>query len=305
MTKQNFRTILMLGVVLCTSLFALAGNRTTAQRTACIRDFVYITATPGAQRLFTQEEVTDANGNSSFQNISTINNRLSAGIQLGVGYRFMYNSFLLSTGVEGHYGNFRMYNDSLTNLLQMSGETKLNAVDIMHSGYVNVPLMIGAEVGHFYFQAGPKLSVNICPDKSNNLVLKMDDGRHLLDTVLAGYDPATVQFRPQLYACAEIGCRLGTIYKQTGADVPYSKVRYYLTAYAEYGVLNSYKHYETSPRSQGMFHLPYTVNPRINNLFVGLRFTVAFEMAKRNVCPSCKAAKARWGTDHRWNKKPK
>ena len=127
-----------------------------------------------------------------------------------------------------------------------------NRRDAYLSTSLQVPLMIGGQWGNFYFLAGAKLDLPLATrsiininmdahgyDKMTNMLLPDT----LCKGFVSGYPLKTKKdsikiFTPDVNLTAEIGFRLGKVYKERGYDVPDPAVQYRLALFAEVGVLN-------------------------------------------------------------------
>ena len=111
-----------------------------------------------------------------------------------------------------------------------------------------------------------------------------------------------VDFKTNVMASAEIGWRLGHIDNSTGFDVPKPKTLYRIGLFADYGIFDV--HYRSNKPA---VVLPETFNAEnmtsdmavndilstsqaqkiVNNLLVGVKFTVLFQLPEPKKCVFC------------------
>lgn len=240
-------------------------------------------------------------------------NGVSANI--GVDYRLLYNRFLFTAGVEGMYAMYANQMDNLDVMIPMMdtegdrfGMHVLldKSHDRAHMGNVNIPILFGMEWGRVYFLVGPKLSVNLYGLTYSSAEIttygeyeryysyfysmpnhQFDSGREMSS------DKMKVKWNFNVLAHAELGLRLGHIFKYSGFRLNQEKIRMYLALYMDYGVLNVHNgsnggqlfgYRDTGEGVQ--FYIEPLIksnladNAVFNTLSVGLKFTVAFEMPK-------------------------
>lgn len=190
---------------------------------------------------------------------------------IGVGYRFFYNNFLLSTGVEGYYllntqsmydvkaqSSFNIYPfPSPMEKTPLAVTLHLNATDgsdICHSINLNIPILLGMEYKRFYFLVGPKFSFNlwgqaktkatvtatgdfssqfIMPEEMVNDITSRNFGPRYVES------GGPIKWDWDVIAHIEIGGRfVRKAFFQSGSDVPKLRQRYYLAFYFDYGIKN-------------------------------------------------------------------
>lgn len=302
--------------IFCLILLALLGTTMMfAQTKRQIRDshidFIYLTG--------------DMGYHGFLNNYEYLRNGAGVGAELGLGYRMYHNHFIMSVGVEGKYGfasvlptdetrSFPNTPDSEGDLMTLNAKIN-NRKDLIQTLDLQIPVLLGGEWYHFYFMAGAKAGLNAWGSAVTQAKVTtsgtynrfptdfedMPNHQYLTDAPLRS-DKQKISFRPQVYATAEIGYRFGELYRVNGADIPKSKYRFYLAAFAEYGLLNMHKTtgtqaavvpYQTPDGSYSFMVSPAynSVTYRdavVNNLMVGLKFTVLFQLPKGKVCVICK-----------------
>ena len=192
---------------------------------------------------------------------------------------------------------------------------------------VQVPLMIGVQHHKFYMLAGVKLDANIYKVANTTAMINtygrykdipelrnMPEYQFFTDYPLKGKAPANLN-NINLNVCLELGGRFGGVITDAiGFDVPKRKIEYRLAGYVEYGIQDIHTH-----RAQEAFIAPETYNgegtapvynttsmitgltindimstsnfaSKVNNLMVGLKFTVLFQMPEEGKCVICRDA---------------
>lgn len=186
---------------------------------------------------------------------------------------------------------------------------------------VKIPVLVGGTWDRFYFLAGAKFNINvwnqcgvkgsldtyghytlmgqqIYDDFHNMPLYEFEDGRPYSGK-------ATASFNLDIAASAEIGARLGYIEEARGWDVPKAKNEYRLAIFADYGILDFHKA-NTLPMMQapnyyqeGHMISALQVNDvlatdhiakAVNNLLVGVKFTIFFKMPTHFKCVTCQEA---------------
>lgn len=308
------RKYVLLSAALCVFTI-LAEAQTQRQIKASRRDFIYVTAAAGYQSLLNED--------------NTIKDKGGAALELGVGYKLYYNHFIMSVGLEGRYGMYKVSpSDNMLTFSMVDSENDPFTMkayinrrnDIIHAADIQVPLLFGVEFGHIYAMVGPKIGLNVYGSARTSAVVTTsatydrfsDDFEGMPNHNLYENQPIlsgrqSVSFRPQVYLAGEIGYRLGEVYTSTGADIPKPKTRYYIGAFFEYGFLNMHKAQalgdpiSSVPNEQG--GLTFGINPVYNttayadvvfrNFMAGVKFTVNFELPKAPVCVICKERERR------------
>lgn len=199
-----------------------------------------------------------------------------------------------------------------------------NRRDAYSNMAVKVPLLLGGQWGRFYVLAGVKFGfnaltqVNMSADLSaygqyfqyvNGQKVYMFDrffdeppytDEFFANRKMTGSEKTS--FNVNLDASVEIGARLGFMTNHTGFDVPKSKVQYRLAVFADYGVLDIHKAQTSnavdvisqnvggSEEALRMHNILSTENvaSAVNNLLVGIKFTVLFELPQTKGCVICR-----------------
>ena len=234
---------------------------------------------------------------------------------LGVDYRLFHNNFIFSVGVEGMYElNVNSMDELDVSIPMMDTEGELfdmhvhvdKSRDLAQMVNLNIPLLFGGEWGRFYFMVGPKVSLNMWGVTSSHAeVTTYGEYDKYYDDF---YDMPNHQFESDQYmgsavlplkwnfnimAHAEIGGRIGHMFKHKQFRLNPDKVRMYLAAYMDFGVLDvhikgsgapMFEYRETDKGVQfyvqPLMKSDLADNAVFRNLNVGIKFTVAFEMPK-------------------------
>jgi len=245
--------------------------------------------------------------------------KASAGLNtnIGVDYRLYHNNFIFSAGVEGMYDlnvNSLEAMDFSLPMIDTEGETFNMHVlvdqsrDLAHMVNLNIPILLGGEWGRFYFMVGPKVSLNLYGSTSTSAkVTTYGEYERYYDDF---YDMPNHQFESDqkmssasmplkwnmnVMAHAEIGGRIGHMFRHKQFRINPDKVRMYLAVYADFGLLNLHVAGEGKPQFEyretdhgvQFYVQPFMLsneaaNAVFRNLNVGIKYTVAFEMPKHN-----------------------
>lgn len=187
---------------------------------------------------------------------------------------------------------------------------------------VQVPLMLGGQWGRFYCMAGVKAGMSLLTNSHTraNLTtygdyLKFDDFRNMPEYQFFEALPINKTIRTNfafnLDVSAEIGARLGYIQTMRGYDIRTTNIQYRLAVFFDYGVLDIHKaDFQESLTVPGAYDAAaaygtttmiddLTTNDvmsttnfakSVNNLLVGVKFTVLFELPKPKNCVICRDA---------------
>lgn len=232
---------------------------------------------------------------------------------IGADYRLFHNNFLLSVGVEGMYELNANQLDALdVSIPMMDTEGDLfdmhvlvnKSRDLTHMINLNIPLLVGGEWGRFYFLVGPKVSLNLYGATSSTAQVTTygeydryyDDFYDMLNhqfvtgqAMSSGTMP--LQWNMNVMAHLELGGRINHMFKYKQFRTNPDKVRMYLAAYVDFGLLNLHVNsggapiFEYRETDQGVqFYIqPLLVSnmsdgATFRNLNVGIKYTVAFEL---------------------------
>ena len=210
-----------------------------------------------------------------------------------------------------------------------------NRTDAYSNMAVKIPVLLGGQWEQFYALAGVKLGfnaftqANMTADLSaygqyfqyvNGQKVYMFDrffdeppytDEFFANRKLAGSEKTS--FNINLDASVEIGARLGFMTDHTGFDVPKSKVQYRLAVFADYGVLDLHQaqtcsavdvtsqNVGGSENALQMHNILSTENvaSAVNNLLVGIKFTVLFELPQTKGCVICRDGYSGFSTHNR------
>ncbi len=242
----------------------------------------------------------------------------SAGMaaMIGFDYRLFHNNFIFSAGVEGMYElNANQLDDHDEAIRMMDTEGDIfnmhvhvdKSRDLAHMANVNIPILFGGEWGRFYFMVGPKVAINLygMTASSAQITTYGEYDKYYDDF----YDMINHQFVSNQYmssaalplkwnfnivAHAEIGGRIGHMFKHQQFRINPDKVRMYLGAFVDFGLLNLHVASGGSPifgyretdkgvqfYLQPLFQSSLADNAVFRNLNVGIKYTVAFELPQK------------------------
>lgn len=232
---------------------------------------------------------------------------------IGVDYRLYHNALLFSAGVEGMYelnANTLKAVDMYLPMRDTEGEVFNMHVlmdkssDMSHMVNVNIPVLIGGEWNRFYFLVGPKIALNLYGSTSSNAVYTTygeyqkyyddfyDMPNHQFETnrrIESGLIDMRWNFN--ILAHAEIGGRIGHMYEHKVFHLHPERVRMYLAAYMDFGMLNLHSANKTELTTFGYREtdqgVQFYIQPLMlsslaadavfRNLNIGIKYTVAFE----------------------------
>lgn len=266
-----------------------------------------------------------AAGYASLYNTSNvIKPGMGSAVKIGFGYRFSCNRFVTSLGMEGYY---------MHNVHSMAGQRfQLPATDtegdgfiltadatrgkdVCHAIAVNIPLLFGIEHRRFYALVGPELSYNLWGRTRTDATLtttgqydryigvfeEMPDHAFYTRAVTSGAQ--TFSWNMDVLAHIEIGARIGPVCFMTGGDIPRPKQRYYISFYADYGLLNIMRNSQSKGDRLGCTEtatdgIVFYTTPAIlcNELkgatvkqySFGIKATILFELPQHKPCVICK-----------------
>ena len=244
------------------------------------------------------------------------------GAGLDVTYNLEYGHFLFETGLDfrflnstSKYGFSAMQVEKQTNAVY--SYLFDNLTETRNLLQVGLPLMFGAQFNRYYFLLGAKVHYSLmCPySQKGRYDIVVDDplylepyglGIHELD----GKTDKPIKFRqPDISVAAEFGIDLDEwLQKQPkevdpknkqklkpGQRLPFGRehVHYRVALFAEYSVLNANSTPAASPVDfgggtlvqQSNTMLAMNGNTKLNNLFVGAKFTIQFEVPGKTARP--------------------
>ena len=242
---------------------------------------------------------------------------------IGAGLDFTYNlackNFLFEVGVDFRYLNSTSaYGFQATRTDLTYGATYNYLFDNMRETrnmmQVGVPIMVGAQFDKYYFMVGAKIGYSIFGNYShkgkydiivNDPALLEPYGMGIHNIPSQTNTPITFA-QPEVSVAAEIGIDLDEWLQaqpyqkqpkvKPGERLPFGPehVHYRVSLFAEYGVLNTNKTAQALPvefaandvylqKTNTM--LAMNGNTILNNLFVGAKFTIQFEVPGKTARP--------------------
>ena len=255
----------------------------------------------------------DAGYSALLHNIDNLPPSAGMNGNIGLDYRLFRNNCIFSVGIEG------MYQLSVN---QMSGQDEVipmhdtegdlfgmhvlvdKSKDLAHMVNLNIPLLVGGEWGRFYFMVGPKISLNMYGSTSSESQITTfgeydrayDDfydmpNHQFVSGQIMSSELLPVKWNFNVLAHLEVGARIGHMFKHRQFRLNPDRVRMYLAAYADFGVLELYKgtgenpafDYRETEQGVQFYCQPLLLSSMadgktFHNLNVGIKFTVAFEM---------------------------
>lgn len=252
-------------------------------------------------------------------------NSLGVAGVVGGAYELQRGHFLFDAGIGAGvgYGTFNTQDQSavLKDAIDYIDEERFNFVYQMakrSDDYTNlslqIPVMVGGTWNRFYFLAGAKLYANMMTwTRVNGLLITYgdyaayDDFRDMPEYGFVSDKEATYKgrtnFNLDVDASIELGAKLGYLEESTGYDVPKAATQYRIAVFADYGLLDLHKSQskaalvtptEYTP-GEGMLN-GVTMNDilstngaakMVNNLMVGVKFTVLFQLPEPRNCVIC------------------
>lgn len=234
---------------------------------------------------------------------------------IGADYRLFHNNFLFSVGLEGMYDlNANMLDEHDESIRMRDTEGDIfnmhvhvdKSRDLTHMVNLNLPLLFGGEWGRFYFLMGPKLSLNLYGSTSSTALVTTygeyeqyyDDFYDMPNHQFASGQPMSSGLLPlgwnmQILAHLEVGGRVGHMYRHQQFRLNPDKVRMYVAAYVDFGLLNLHSNsggapiFEYRETDQGVqFYIQPLLRSSLadgatfRNFNIGVKYTIAFEMPK-------------------------
>ena len=257
----------------------------------------------------------DAGYSSLLHTIQGQKPAVGANTCFGVDYRLNYNNFLFSVGAEAMYELNANQLDKLDVSIPMvdtEGDYFDMHVqvdksrDLSHMANVNIPILFGGEWQRFYFLVGPKLSLNLYGSTSSTALVTTygeyeqyyDDFYDMPNHQFASGQPMSSGLLPlgwnmQILAHLEVGGRVGHMYRHQQFRLNPDKVRMYVAAYVDFGLLNLHSNsggapiFEYRETDQGVqFYIQPLLRSSLadgatfRNFNIGVKYTIAFEMPK-------------------------
>ena len=237
------------------------------------------------------------------------------GAGLSLTYELQYGAVRFETGFDFTYLNSTSaYEFSLMRRLEQPyGGNYFYITDDLretrNAGYVGLPIMFGAQFSRYYFMAGAKVGYGLFGNYKQrgryDIVVKDDAlrdpyglGIHDVPTLAKDQRKLSLQ-QPSVSLCAEVGIDLDEWLQaqpdkknkkrtKPGERLPFGRehLHYKLGIFAEYGILNTNKPTGALPLSfnaddpypQQTNSMLSIADTRVNNLFVGVKFAIQFEI---------------------------
>ena len=197
--------------------------------------------------------------------------------------------------------------------------------DEYHNIGLQVPVMVGVQHRKFYMLAGVKIGANVWTKTRSTANLttygvyegldpfrNMPEYQFFNDRKLSGGVKTNLNFDVDL--SFEIGGKIGQVFDAVGYDVPKNKVEYRLAAFVDYGLMDLHKAgteqaliaptgYNTG-ETYPVYNTTSMVDnlvmndimstegfaASVNNLMIGLKFTILFQMPEAGQCIICRDA---------------
>lgn len=242
---------------------------------------------------------------------------------VGLGYTFQntglsvpdlsYSQGTRSNPLYDSEGDALIYNYNIT-----------NRVDRLTTHYMPLQVMLGGQFGNFYFLAGGKFRLSLkSQTKIKADITTTGTYPQFIDDFADMYNHAffnhkefttksTTELNHSMAVSLELGWQLGRRSTgETGFNAPKDgKIRYRIGLFADYGLLNLHrngtepelfvsddfmKRYQDNPgldvnelvKMNHTFETLRSDNAKVNNLFVGLKFTMLFQLPHRGPCIHC------------------
>lgn len=246
------------------------------------------------------------------------------GAGIAATYELEYGHFRFETGLDFTWLNSAShYEFMLQRQLLQPYEATYNYItdDLLETrnvGYIGIPVMFGAQFSRYWFMLGAKVGYGLFGNyrQKGQFDIVVDDKAFLEQYGLGTYDiPAQaadkykLAFRqPSVNLCAEVGIDLDEWLQaspdkknrqrvKAGERLPFGKehIHYKVSAFAEYGILNTNGSDAAYPLAfSDNAILPTATNTmlamggntKLNNLFVGLKFAVQFEVPGKTARPT-------------------
>lgn len=200
-----------------------------------------------------------------------------------------------------------------------------NRVDRLTTHYLPLQIMLGGQFGNFYFLAGGKFRLSMSTKTKINADITttgtypqfIDDFADMYNHAFFDHKHFTTNSTTTLNHSAAVSLELGWQFgkrstRETGFSLTRqdSKIRYRVALFADYGLLNLHrngtkpelsisedfmKRYQEEPNLDineliTMNHTFETLradNAKVNNLLVGLKFTMLFQLPHKGPCIHC------------------
>ena len=188
--------------------------------------------------------------------------------------------------------------------------------EVRNVGYIGLPVMFGAQFDRYFFMVGAKVGYGLFGNYSQRGsydITVLDDeilepyGMGIVNVPQTAADNRKLNMRqPSVSICAEFGIDLDEWMQaqpdkknkkrvKAGERLPFGRehIHYKVSAFAEYGVLNTNNPTGAMPlifnendyRPQATNSMLALSGTKLNNLFVGLKFAVQFEVPGKTARP--------------------
>lgn len=188
--------------------------------------------------------------------------------------------------------------------------------EVRNVGYIGLPVMFGAQFDRYFFMVGAKVGYGLFGNYSQRGsydITVLDDeilepyGMGIVNVPQTAADNRKLNMRqPSVSICAEFGIDLDEWMQaqpdkknkkrvKAGERLPFGRehIHYKVSAFAEYGVLNTNNPTGAMPlifnendyRPQATNSMLALSGTKLNNLFVGLKFAVQFEVPGETARP--------------------
>ena len=237
-------------------------------------------------------------------------------------YELQYSAFRFETGIDFTYLNSTSaYEFNLMRRLTSPYPGNYyyitdNLCETRNVGHIGVPILFGAQFSRYYFLVGAKVGYGLFStykQKGQYDIVVDDDallepyglGIHDVPTDAADDHKFSLK-QPSVSLCAEFGIDLDEWMQaqpdkkkkkqvKPGQRLPFGReyIHYKLGVFAEYGILNTNNPSGTQPLTfSSTDPMPVATNSmlslkdtKVNNLFVGVRFAVQFEVPGKKLRP--------------------
>lgn len=245
-----------------------------------------------------------------------------AGAGFAATYELQYGAFRFETGLDftflnstSHYGFMLDRQEQTYNAVYSYITSDLQ--ETRNIGYIGLPVMFGAQFSRYFFMLGAKVGYGIFGNYKqkgqygisvNDPALFEPYGQGIVEVPQQQPAPKLNFKQPSVSLCAEFGIDLDEWMQASpdkknrkrvkpGERLPFGRehVHYKLSAFAEYGVLNTNAPAgnmplvfgdNTSPLPTGNNSVLNLAGTKLNNLFAGVKFAVQFEIPGKTARPT-------------------
>ncbi|MCM1035692.1 MAG: OmpA family protein [Paludibacter sp.] len=243
-----------------------------------------------------------------------------AGAGFAATYELQYGAFRFETGLDFTFLNSSSNYGFILNREEQNHNAIYSYItsdlrETRNIGHIGIPVMFGAQFSRYYFMLGAKVGYGVFGNYKqkglyeitvNDPALFEPYGLGIID-IPTQQQPKLSFKQPSLSLCAEIGLDLDEWLQASparkqkrvkpGERLPFGRenIHYKVSAFAEYGILNTNNPSGSMPllfdnsnaylptASASVLNLEGT---KANNLFVGVKFAVQFEVPGKSVRPT-------------------